>query len=954
MAVAANTRKKLIEVSIPLEVINRESGREKLIRHGHPSTLHLWWSRKPLATCRAILFAQLVDDPGSCQEEFPSREEQNAERDRLHNLIERMVPWAASGNEIILNEARYEIARSIARGRGERLPPIGRMRPQQIIDYLQSNAPPVYDPFSGGGSIPLEAQRLGLKAIGSDVNPVAVLIGKAMVEIPPKFAGRKPVNPDVNELHQWKGAQGLADDVRYYGRWLREQAQKKIGYLYPKVKLKDGKEATVIAWLWARTVPSPDPRAKGTPVPLASTFLLSSRAGAEVIVKPVIDRAKMEWRFEIDDNPNVEALKAAKNGTKAARGANFTCLLTGATIDDTHVKAEAMAGRMGVALMAIVADGGRRRVYLAPTQEHVRAAAIEAPDVPEVDQPLPNDPRAIWCTLYGLDRFTKLFTPRQLVALTTFSDLLMDARDKALADAKKHWSGDHADDIVGLANGGRGPKAYADAVTTYLAFVISKLSTRSCTQTAWYVDRESTMAAFSRQGIPMNWGFAEMNTLLEGSGSFGNALEWTAEIIDNLAVGGHFGAVSLLDAAQNNYPVQSVVISTDPPYYDNIGYADLSDFFYVWLRRALTQLWPELFRRIVTPKKEELVANPYRQGGKPEAENFFMKGMGEALTALRIAATDDPLVIYYAFKQSEIAPDGITSAGWASFLQAVIHSGLIVDGTWPMRTEQASGLRAMNSNSLASSVVLVCRRRDNSAPNITRADFLRSLRREMPEALAEIRRAGVGPTDIQQAAIGPGIGIFTRHTSVLNTDGTPMLVKDALKLVNQVREEITSSGDGDYDSETRFALDWFAAKGFDKGKSGDAIVMTNAVNVSLDGVKNAGFFEAKGGVARLLKREELSDEWGPAKGATVWEACQHLIKRLTAEDGGIEAAAMLYNRLGALAEPAHALARRLYDICEQKKWASEGQVYNQLHQEWDVIEKRAGKLAETGADLFSR
>jgi putative DNA methylase len=634
MVVAAKTRKKLIEVSIPLEVINRESAREKSIRHGHPSTLHLWWARRPLAACRAVLFAQLVDDPSACPEEFPTVALQKAERDRLHKLIEHLVPWEASINEMILTEARYEIAQSVARGRGEKLPPLAQMKPQSIIDYLQTNAPPVYDPFSGGGSIPLEAQRLGLKAMGSDLNPVAVLIGKAMIEFPPKFAGRKPVNPEVNELHQWKGAQGLADDVRYYGRWLREQAQKRIGYLYPKVKLKDGKEATVIAWLWARTVPSPDPRAKGTSVPLASTFLLSSRAGQEVIVKPVIDRAKMEWRFEIDDNPNVEALKAAKNGTKAARGANFNCLLTGATIDDTHVKAEAMAGRMGTALMAIVADGGRRRVYVAPTKEHLRAAAVEAPEVPEVDQPLPNDPRAIWCTLYGLDRFTKLFTPRQLVALTTFSDLLIDARQKVLADAKKHWSGGDADDNSRLAEGGRGPIAYADAVTTYLAFAISKLSTRSCTQTAWYVDRESTMAAFSRQGIPMTWDFVEMNTLLEGSGSYGNALEWTAETIDNLAT----------TSAMPIYLTSSMS-----------GCGERSRHF------GLT-----LFRRIVTPKKEELVANPYRQGGKPEAEAFFMQGIGEALTAIRNAATDDPLAIYYAFKQSEIAADGITSAGWAS------------------------------------------------------------------------------------------------------------------------------------------------------------------------------------------------------------------------------------------------------------------------------------------------
>jgi putative DNA methylase len=955
MAAAAKIRKKLIEVSIPLEVINRESAREKSIRHGHPSTLHLWWARRPLAACRAVLFAQLVDDPSACPEEFPTVALQKAERDRLHKLIEQLVPWDASTNEMILGEARYEIARSVARGRGETLPPLAQMTPQAIIDYLQTNAPPVYDPFSGGGSIPLEAQRLGLKAMGSDLNPVAVLIGKALIEFPPKFAGCKPVNPEINKLHQWKGAHGLADDVRYYGRWMRAEAEKKIGHLYPKVKLKDGKtDATVIAWLWARTVPSPDPRAKGAHVPLASSFVLSAKVGREVIIKPVVDRTKMTWEFEIDDRPSAEALKAAKNGTKAARGANFTCLLTGAALDDTHVKAEAKAGRMSAALMAIVAVGNGGRVYLAPTPQHVKAAIVNAPDVPEIDQPLPNDPRAFWTVSYGIDTFAKFFTPRQFAALATFSDLVMEARENVLADAKKHWSGAHTDDVRRLADGGLGPVAYADAVATYLGETASKLAVFVTTQARWRSGEGKSAPGFGRQSLPMVWDFADLNPFAGAGGDWKEMIAACAKVLERLP--SSWGAIYSRAAQNTDYP-NPVIINTDPPYYDNIGYADLSDYFYVWLRRTLHSVHPDLFRRVLTPKAEELVAIPYRHGGKDNAEAFFMDGMSKALAGIAQVTAVAPTVIYYAFKQSEAGEDGVTSAGWASFLQAVVDAGLAVDGTWPVRTEGATRLIAAETNALASSIVLVCRRRDVSAPTITRADFLRALRREMPEALAEIRRARVGPTDIQQAAIGPGIGIFTRYASVLNTDGTPILVKDALKLINQVREEITSTGDADYDNETRFALDWFAAKGFEKGRSGDAITMTNAVNVSLDGVKGAGFFEAKGGDARLLKREELPDNWDPSAGhrSTVWEACQHLVKRLSAEDGGIEAAAALYNRLGALAEPAHALARRLYDICEQRQWASEGRGYNQLHQEWDVIEKRAAKLAETGnrSDLFS-
>jgi putative DNA methylase len=953
MALAAKVRKKLIEVSIPLEVINRESAREKSIRHGHPSTLHLWWARRPLAACRAVLFAQLVDDPSACPEEFPTVELQKAERDRLHNLIERLVPWEASNNEMILTDARYEIARSLARARGETLPPLTQMKPQAIIDYLQTNAPPIYDPFSGGGSIPLEAQRLGLKAMGSDLNPVAVLIGKALIEFPPKFSGRKPVNPEVNELHQWKGAQGLADDVRYYGRWMRGEAEKKIGQLYPKVRLKDGSDARVIAWLWARTVPSPDPRANGAHVPLVSSFLLSARPGQEAVIKPVVDHVKMTWTFEVDDNPTEADIEIARQGTKHGNG--FRCLLTGAPMSFAALRAYGRTSRFGTRLLAIVAERKGGRTFVAANAQHEKLA-LEAKSAWRPDQSLEGKALGFRVPEYGLTTWGDLFSERQLVALTTFTDLVAVTRDKVLLDARAHWSAEDRNDQRRLSDGGSGPDAYADAVATYLAFTIDRMADLQNTLCPWRNDPAKLHVGhlFSRQAISMLWDYAEANVFGSSAGSWLKCEPFVPKCLDALpAISA--GAISMRDAAELQHTT-AMVFSTDPPYYDNIGYADLSDFFYVWLRRALGSIHPDLFRRVLTPKTEELVAAPHRHSDKGSAEEFFLNRMKKALGNIANVSEGVPTTIFYAFKQSEIAEDGVTSAGWASFLQAAIDSGLAVDGTWPMRSELANRTRGQASNALASSIVLVCGHRDVGAPTITRADFLRVLRREMPAALAEIRRAGVGPTDIQQAAIGPGIGIFTRHANVLNTDGTLMLVRDALKLVNQVREEITSTGDTDYDSETRFALDWFAAKGFDKGKSGDAIVMTNAVDVSLDGMNAAGVFEARGGDARLLKREELPNNWNPTADnrATVWEACQHLIKRLTAEDGGIDAAADLYNRLGGLAEPAHALARRLYDICEQKQWASEGRVYNHLHQEWAVIEKRAAELAETRADLFSR
>lgn len=954
---ASAPRKKLIEVSLPLDAINEEALRRKQkAPKGFPTAIHKYWAQRPIAICRAVLFAQLVDDPSGCEDEFQTVEAQRAERERLHELIKTLVLWENSSNEHVLSAARYEIARSIARSRRESLPALAAMEPQEIINYLQINAPPVYDPFSGGGSIPLEAQRLGLRAMGSDLNPVAVLIGKALVEFPPKFARRRPVNPLANQLRHWNGAEGLADDVRYYGRWMKDEAEKRIGHLYPKAKLKDGRETTTVAWLWARTVPSPDPRAEGAPVPLASSFVLSSKVGKEVIVRPIVDRENRRWQFEIDEAPGAEAFKVARAGTKAARGANFVCLLTGAAIDDSHVKREAKAGRMGAALMAIVADGGRGRIYLAPTQEQAEAASVAAPEVAEIDQPLPHDPRAFWTVLYGLDSFAKLFTSRQLIALTTFSDLVREARDLAVADARQRWMGQGANDERPLAEGGRGIPAYADAVATYLAFVVDRIAFYGSSICRWLPKDNAMAQAMARQGIAMSYDYAEGSPFGSSSSDISTCTRAVADCVEIAYVRSE-AQIELKDAQENQFQ-QGAIFSTDPPYYDNIGYADLSDFFYVWLRRSLREIHPNLFRRILTPKVEELVAIPYRQGGKENAELHFLNGMKKALSHISASASDTPTTIYYAYKQTEVGEDMLTSPGWSSFLQAAVDAGLAVDGTWPVRSESEGRSLAQGTNALASSIVLVCRHRSASAETVTRADYLRALRREMPTALDDIGRAGVGPTDIQQAAIGPGIGIFTRYAQVLNTDGSPMLVRDALKLINQVREEITSHDDADYDSETRFALDWFAAKGFDTGDASDAITMTNAVNLSLGAMVAAGFFEASGGKARLKKRTELPAAWNPqaAKRVTVWEACQHLIKLLDAEQGGLEAAAALYAKLGPLAEPAWALARRLYDLCEQRQWATEARFYNRLYQEWDAIERRAADLGKRAGppDLLSR
>jgi putative DNA methylase len=957
MAVSA-PRKKLIEVSIPLEAINAASAREKSIRHGHPSTLHLWWARRPLAACRAVLFAQLVDDPSSWPDRFPTEEDQDAERRRLHKIIENMVPWEASNNERILNEARWEIARSVAWGLDEEPPP--KDDGKAILDYLQTKAPPVYDPFSGGGSIPLEAQRLGLRAYGSDLNPVAVLIGKALVEIPPKFAGLPPVNPEsrgqLARGGEWngKGAQGLAEDVRYYGKWMRDEAEKRIGHLYPKAKLPDGSEATVIAWLWARTVRSPDPAAKGAMVPLVSSFMLSTKEGKKAWVEMVIDPTTPEkYRFQVRTGVLTKANEERlKKGTKAGQGQAFTCVLTGSVIDRNYVQVEGKAGRLGLRLLAVVAEGRRGRVYLSPRAEDeaVAASASGHPDIVDAREeqlssatPTRAQLTGGVCSAYGLRTWGHLFTDRQLIALTTLTGLVKAAREAVAVDA---LAAEMSRDLTPLRSDGEGAVAYADAVATYLAISVSRQVNRGCTLNFWDNTSQKIQQVFGRQAFAMTWDFAETNFFSNSTGNFLDQVEYPAKSIASWVEATGYGFISQIDAPKNSFPVRPVVISTDPPYYDNIGYATLSDFFYVWLRPALSGIWPELFRRLTTPKDEELVATSYRHASRADAETFFMRGIGQALGAMRAAATEqEPLAIYYAFKQSESSPEGVSSAGWASFLQGIIDAGLLTDGTWPIRTELTGNLKS-KLNVLASSIVLVCRKRPNDADVVTRAEFVRALKRELPDAIENIRKAGVGPVDMQQSVIGPGMGVFSRYAKVLEDDDSPMSVKTALSLINRVWEDIENELDANFDSETQVALAWFATYGFDARPSGELIVLATAKNTSDRALFASGVFKDMKGKAGLTPREELPSDWTPSSDnfLTIWECVQHTARVLKAADGGAEAAARLVAQMGPKAADAQKLAYRLFEIATNKKWAAEALVYNELAEEWPKLEDLASNV----------
>jgi putative DNA methylase len=924
-------KKKLIEVAIPLEAINAASAREKSIRHGHPSTLHLWWARRPLAACRAVLFAQLVDDPSSDIERFPTHEAQEAERKRLFGIIEDLVEWKNSTNEEVLERARAEIRKSCG---GE--------------------LPPIYDPFSGGGSIPLEAQRLGLPAYGSDLNPVAVMIGKAMIEIPPKFKDKEPIHPGVKDRQFYRNAEGLAEDVKYYGEWMFEKAWERIGYLYPQVdmpKEQGGGKATVIGWIWARTVPSPDPAFSDVQVPIASSFLLNSKDGKEAWVEPVIDKQAKTISYRIRYGGTKAELAAAKDGTKAGRGANFRCLISNTAITPDYTKKAGASGIMGETLLAIVAEGKGGRLYVPPNSVQ-QSAASDVPDSWKPETPLSSDMRAFWTPPYGLRTFGDLFTKRQLMALNTFSDLVNEARVQIEADAR---AAGLSSDPTPLRDGGKGSKAYAEAVSVYLGLAGSRLADSCNAICRWSADKTQLKNLFSRQGIPMSWDFFEANPFAGAAGDFLVSATTVSKVLDRFQPFSQ-GVVRNHDAQTVDYPV-GAVISCDPPYYDNIGYADLSDFFYCWMKSNIQRIYPDVFAVLATPKAEELVATPYRHGGRDAAERFFLEGMGRAISNMASQSSNTfPAAIYYAFKQSEIDQEGVSSTGWATFLQAVVEAGYAVVGTWPMRTEMANRMVASGTNALANSVVLVCRKKEATAEVVTRAEFIHALKRELPPAIAKLQAASIAPADMPQSAIGPGMGVFSRYKAVLESDDNPMSVKTALQLINRELDEYLGGIQGEFDADTRFAITWFEQNGLKAGDYGTANSIATARGISVESVKHAGIVESAAGKVRILSRGELDDDWEPESDGhlTVWECLQHLVKAHE-KDGISHDTAVLLKKINTQAEAVKDLAYCLYDISANKrKDAKEATAYNALIADWAELTKTAAAIHDISGDRQTR
>lgn len=940
--------KKLIETALPLDAINAAAAREKSIRHGHPSTLHLWWARRPLAAARAVLFAQMVNDPGYERnlQRGVNKEAAALERKRIFDIIERLVLWENTNNEDVLAEARAEVKKS-----WQETCELNKKHPQAAELFNPDKLPAFHDPFAGGGAIPLEAQRLGLEAWASDLNPVAVTINKAMIEIPPKFAGRAPVGPQDNPKGEpmsldgsspWTGAKGLAEDVRRYGAWMREEAKKRIGHFYPQVEITPdmalerpdlqelvGQKLTVIAWLWARTVKSPNPAFSHVDVPLVSSFVLSSKAGKEAWVEPVVEEDG--YRFVVRTGEFPAKTKAGtKLGTKG-----FSCLVSETPINFAYARDEAIKGKMGQRLMAIVAEGKNRRLYLPPTVEQEVIALSASPEW-NPENYLPEKALGFRVQAYGFLKWANLFTLRQLTALSTFADLVPEAIELVRRDALvAGWE----DNGLGLDDGGCGATAYAQAVGVYLAFAIDKMSDRGSTICSWDISRDSIRNTFGRQAIPMTWDYAETNFLSGSAGSLDNAIDQLVRVVQERKTKMVQGFVRHADAQTQTISTNKVV-SSDPPYYDNIGYADLSDFFYVWLRKSLKPIFPGLYATMAVPKAEELVATPYRHGGKEAAEEFFLEGMTQALKQLAAQAHPAfPVTIYYAFKQAETKEGATSSTGWETFLAAVLEAGFAITGTWPMRTELENRMRGQASNALASSVVLVCRKREISAPSISRREFLRELNQVLPEALEAMTggEGAVAPVDLSQAVIGPGMGIFSRYQAVLEADGSAMSVGTALKLINRFLSE------DDFDADTQCCLGWFEQYGWSEGAYGEAEVLSKSKGTSIGGLVEAGVAESSGGRFRLLRWSEYPADWSPLSDnrVPVWEALHQLIRALYT--GGEQDCGALLAQMPERGETIRSLAYRLYPLCERRGWAEDARGYNELMTSWSAIENAAAQ-----------
>lgn len=928
--------KKLIEVSLPLPEINDASAYDKMPGIGpHPKGIHHWWARLPLPVARAVLFASTVDDPGEHPEKWPTEEAQKAERERLFDIIRRMMGKKLHEHPEIYAEARTE-----------------------MLGQCGGSLPEVFDPFSGGGSIPLEANRLGFESHAGDLNPVAVLLNKCNLEFAPRWVGSPPVNPldrgRIGGSDTWTGTHGLAADVRHYGRIVRAQARTRIGNLYPKARLPrehGGGEAEVIAWMWARTVASPDPAARGCHVPLVGTYILSGKKGNEAWLEPVVDKEARTYRFEVRHGPPKDR-PAAAAGTKNGRG-GFKCLLTNTPIPFDYIRNEGQHGKLRYVMLALVADLRRGRVFIAPTADQVEAASMAIPEgFPDTD--LPEEALGFRVQNYGIKKHWQMFTPRQLAAMVTLSNLVQAVKADVLRDATTARLGNDAEE-------------YARTVTIFLALALDRCASFNNSICRW--NGNQTVFVFTRQAISMSWDFSEANIMGEKAVCWLTAVDICADAIETIAPNPTVkGYAHQIDAAGGTGETfRHLLVSTDPPYYDNIGYAALSDVFYVWLRRTVGDSLPGLFNTVLVPKLAELTASPELfRGEKEKAKEHFESGFRNAFTSLRGKLDPRfPLTIYYAFKQadeeagveeeeSEVGVKVDLTTGWETLLEALVSSGFQVSATWPVRASFKWRVRALGANALASYIVLACRPRQSDAPRTDRRSFVAEMKRDLPLALRRLQQGNIAPVDFAQAALGPGMAIYSRYDRILETSGSAMTVRAALSLINQILTDVLSEQEDEFDADTRWAIAWFEQHGFDSGEFGEAELLSKAKVTAVAGLQQAGIIQSKGGKVRLLRPEELPADWDPKKDKrlTVWEIVHHLIRVYCCEQKGEDATAALLARIGAQGEVARDLAYRLHNLCEKKKRSEEAQTYNALGLGWPEIARIAREGRKGQTDMY--
>lgn len=897
-------KQKLIEVALPLEAINRASFAEKNRKVGKPQNLLKWWSRKPITAARAMLLAQLIDDPASHRDRFPTEEAVLVERDRLHRLIAQSVEW-----DEIINPS------------------------QALASALRPLLPDVTvtDPFVGGGSIPLAAAQFGVDSSSSDLNPVAVLLTKALVEVPSRFSDRRPVHPDNvdAQLTDWKGLRGLVADIEAYGQWMHERAVEQLGSLYPAIN-----DVPTLAWVWARTVACPNPACR-IDVPLVSKWWLAKKRGKEAIIVPrvVSDPSHPSGlRFAFSISQDVADLPTG--GVMSGR-TGTECLSCGSSIPIGHVRKEGLARRMGLVLTAIVGAGGSRRAYYDPSDEHVSVAQVPPASAP-VGGTISTNTKWFSPPLYGLTEFSDLFTDRQLKALTTFSDLVGDARQLAL----KHALDAGLDRGESLALGGDGAAAYADAVGLYLSLSVSRLANWSNNQCSWEANGEVSQQMYSGQAMGMAWDVSEANVL--GTGSSGSFMACLKNTVSPLRLLHLHGDHRVLQADARSAPLANYVVVTDPPYFDNIDYSDLSDFFYVWLRRMLGDTLPDLFQTMLVPKSDELVANAHRSGGEDAAAREFLAGFKDVFEHMSANVSPEfPVVVYYASKQAESL--GAGNSRWSTILQAMVDTNWQVIRTWPIRTENVSRRVAIGNNSMSTSTVLVLRPRPKDAPRVSVAEFLNELRASLGAALGALEAGGVAPVDLQQAAIGPGMAVFSQYGAVLEADGSNMTVAAALIRINGVLDEILNEQEGEFDSPTRFAIQWYRHHGYAAGSFGDADDLARGRNTSVDAMEREGILVKRAGKVQLLMPADLPPDYDVAADphTSSWEALHHLVKTIE-HDGIAPAGAFLQlavaRRDGAVeADLIRELAHLLFRIAEGNSWTKDALSFNNLVTSWPDI-----------------